>query len=234
MSKSFHGKVLDRIKTFSDAVFSIVITILILELKAPVSSAIKDEDKNKVLGEKLLEKWPEYVSLAASFILVGSFWKTHALILRGIEKTERILLYINTMFLAFISLIPMASSIFAKFSQETVSAAIFNLLNFIIGILLLVLFLETNFKGRLKHKDHKVSIIGLVSGTLRISFGPLTHALGFGIAFVNTYASIAIAVIHPLLDIVLALNWSFVSGILKRIYKLCCKRVRQKQQQKKA
>ena len=68
MSKSFHGKVLDRVKSFSDGVFSIVMTILVLQLRVP--SNTDPSNANTQLGDRLLSNWPTYVSFTLSFCLV--------------------------------------------------------------------------------------------------------------------------------------------------------------------
>lgn len=232
-SKSFHGKVLDRIKVFSDAVFSIVSTILVLELRAPklereAHHDVPDSELNHILGSKLLHMWPTYVSLILSFALVGSFWKVHSLILRGIHLTERSLLYVNTIFLAFVSLVPLAAEIVAEYHYLPISAVAFNALMAIIGILLLILFLESNWHGRLKHHDHQLSKVGLITGTLKILFVPTVHLIAIGLAFVQVYISIGIAVLVPTIDLILSLNLGIFQQVPNLIYSAiegCIKRV---------
>jgi uncharacterized membrane protein len=68
-STQFHDLVMERIKGFSDAVFAIVITILVLKMHAPEHSP-GEEDSDKVLGDKILEVWPLYAAFVISVILV--------------------------------------------------------------------------------------------------------------------------------------------------------------------
>lgn len=242
--KSFHGRVLDRIKIFSDAVFSIVLTLLILELKSPAhdtataivshlsaasnstiaaaknSTTYAATNYNEQLGSKLLTMWPEYVSFTLSFALIGGFWKLHSLVFRGVERTERFLLYWNNLLLAFISLVPLASQILAKYHSLVVSAAAFNMLMAIIGIAVLVLFLECNLNGRLKHKDHKMSPIGLVTALMRIALRPVVHLIGFGVAFAQVYVSLAIVVVVPIFDLLFALNLDIFKELAKCVIRV--------------
>jgi hypothetical protein len=94
---SFNGRVLDRVKVFSDAVFATVSTILVLSLVSPVNDVSNTPsshlvaasnstvvepviDANYILGQKLLNMWPTYISLILAFSLVSVTLASHVLL----------------------------------------------------------------------------------------------------------------------------------------------------------
>ena len=65
---------LNRTEAFSDAVFAIIVTLLVLELKVP---ALKDVTSIDELGRALIDQAPKFVSWLISFIIVCKFWLNH-------------------------------------------------------------------------------------------------------------------------------------------------------------
>jgi uncharacterized membrane protein len=65
---------LTRIEAFSDGVFAIIVTLLVLELKVP---ALKDHASVSELAHHLLEALPKFVSWLISFVIVCKFWLNH-------------------------------------------------------------------------------------------------------------------------------------------------------------
>lgn len=59
-SNAFHGKILERIRAFSDGVFSIVLTVLVLDLRSPMAHGLEPRT-DEVLLDKLVELWPSYL-----------------------------------------------------------------------------------------------------------------------------------------------------------------------------
>lgn len=89
-----------RIEAFSDGVMAIIITIMILEIKAPESSTIVS----------LLPLIPVFLSYVLSFIYVGIYWNNHHHMFQVVKKIDGSVLWFNTMLLFWLSLIPFATS----------------------------------------------------------------------------------------------------------------------------
>lgn len=94
------GKEMDRLKALSDGVFAIVLTLLVLELKIP---QIKTHDEVlHVLGSLA----PAFVSYVLSFFIIGLYWIVHTRIVRHMTGYDRGILWLNLLFLFFISILP--------------------------------------------------------------------------------------------------------------------------------
>jgi uncharacterized membrane protein len=103
---------LDRIKFFSDAVFAIAITLLILNVALP--SGTKQSD----LAHELNSIWPEYGAFAFTFLLIGLRWLTHLLQFRHIRGYDITLLSLNLALLFVVAFLPFASGVLADYPNS--------------------------------------------------------------------------------------------------------------------
>ena len=72
----------DRLEAFSDAVLAIAITLPVVELKVP------EVGPNGNLYSELLKLWPQYLSYALSFIVIGIYWARSHFLGKILEKTD--------------------------------------------------------------------------------------------------------------------------------------------------
>lgn len=93
-----------RWETFSDGVFAIAITLLIIEIKVP-----HDGD----MASGLLKLWPSFAAYAASFLYIGTWWMGHTLVGDHLERIDGGTLLLNTLFLMTIALIPFSTAVLA-------------------------------------------------------------------------------------------------------------------------
>jgi uncharacterized membrane protein len=94
-----------RLVAFSDAVFAITITLLVLEIKPP-----RDED---LLGG-LLALWPSYLAYALTFLFIGQVWVNHHVMFDHIRGADRAVLLLNTLLLMVVAFLPFATSVLAE------------------------------------------------------------------------------------------------------------------------
>ncbi|HEX4235802.1 MAG TPA: TMEM175 family protein [Caldimonas sp.] len=89
-----------RLEAFSDGVFAVNITILVLELKAPHSDRI----------EALLPIVPAFLSYVLSFLYIGIYWNNHHHMLRAAGRISGTVLWANLLLLFWLSLFPFATA----------------------------------------------------------------------------------------------------------------------------
>lgn len=94
-----------RLEAFSDGVFAIVVTLLVLDLHEPMG----DESVFGAIGRQ----WPQLAVYVAAFLMVGVWWVNHHLLFRGVAHTGRGLTVLNLLLLMFLSLTPWSASIAA-------------------------------------------------------------------------------------------------------------------------
>jgi len=100
-----------RLETFSDGVFAIVITLLVLEIHVPL---IAHAHVDVELLPSLLAMWPKYLSFATSFVIVGIFWIAHHQLFNLIHRVDRGFLWVNLVFLMCVSFVPFPTAVLAQ------------------------------------------------------------------------------------------------------------------------
>lgn len=98
---------IERIAFFSDAVFAIAITLLIIEIHPP---HLTRGDSSAVAWKKLLERGPEFLGLAVSFLLIGTTWLRHHQLFKYISNFDVQFMAINLVLLFTIILFPFSTS----------------------------------------------------------------------------------------------------------------------------
>jgi uncharacterized membrane protein len=85
-----------RIEAFSDGVFAIAITLLVIEIGVPHLGA---ESEGTTLVGALVDRWPSYLGYVFSFLVIGTVWANHHNRFRFIVRSNHVLLFLNTLFL---------------------------------------------------------------------------------------------------------------------------------------
>jgi uncharacterized membrane protein len=125
----------ERLVFFSDAVFAIAITVLVLEIHLPENGESMD---NAQLFKALLGLFPQYLAYVISFLVIGSLWMNHHRKFRLIQGYDRQVLLLNLIFLMAIAFIPFPTMVLSRSGNRT--ATIFYALTIIAagGISLLI------------------------------------------------------------------------------------------------
>ncbi|HVY56249.1 MAG TPA: TMEM175 family protein [Xanthobacteraceae bacterium] len=101
-----------RLEAFSDAIFAIAITLLILDVKLPPS-----EGNANLLGS-LLALWPSYFALVFSFVIIGIYWSNHHYIFKLFRNTDHIFNLLHLLFLLTISILPFPTRVLADYIES--------------------------------------------------------------------------------------------------------------------
>jgi len=94
-----------RLVAFSDGVFAIAITLLILEIRPPA-------EYGNLLHE-LAALWPSYLAYALTFLFIGQVWANHHVMFDHIRVADRVILLLNTLLLMIVAFLPFATSVLA-------------------------------------------------------------------------------------------------------------------------
>jgi uncharacterized membrane protein len=109
-----------RVLAFSDGVFAISITLLVLEISPPSA------DEHLLHG--LLALWPSYLAYAVTFLFIGQVWVNHHVMFDHIRAADRTVLLLNTLLLMVVAFLPFATSVLAdalRSSHDERTAVVF-------------------------------------------------------------------------------------------------------------
>jgi uncharacterized membrane protein len=105
----------ERLETFSDGVFAIAATLLILEVHRAGGS----------VSHGLVHAWPSYVAYAISFLTIGIIWVNHHTVMQQIDRVDRTFLFINVVFLMIVAFSPYPTRVLAETLRDGSKAAAF-------------------------------------------------------------------------------------------------------------
>ncbi|HEX4578813.1 MAG TPA: TMEM175 family protein [Candidatus Dormibacteraeota bacterium] len=111
-----------RLESFSDGVFAVAITLLVLDLVVPSGGGS--------LITALADEWPSFAAFALSFVTIGIIWVNHHVVFASLRRVDRPLLFINIALLMSVVLLPFSTSLYARSlvvggDQAHVAAALF-------------------------------------------------------------------------------------------------------------
>jgi uncharacterized membrane protein len=118
MSNEIHSELkkefqLERMILFSDAVFAIAITLLVIEMKIPeIPGELLSEE---ALGESLNHLIPKFVGFFISFMIIGLYWTVHHRLFGFVTNYNQRLLWINLLFLMAVALMPFSTGFYSAY-----------------------------------------------------------------------------------------------------------------------
>ena len=98
-----------RLETFSDGVFAIAATLLVLEI------GVSSDDE---LGQALLHIWPSYLAYITSFVTIGIIWMNHHHTVSLIARTDRTMLFLNNLLLLTIAFLPFPTKLVGDYLRD--------------------------------------------------------------------------------------------------------------------
>jgi uncharacterized membrane protein len=115
-SKGISGN--ERIIALSDGVFAIVITLLVLEIKVP-------EVANSELSAAIVEIIPKILSHVISFVVLGIYWIGHHNMFMHIKRHDRILLWLNILFLLCVASMPFPTGLIVQYIDQQLAIVVY-------------------------------------------------------------------------------------------------------------
>jgi uncharacterized membrane protein len=170
------GKNLGRLEALSDGVFAVAMTLLVLDLKAPVA---------------VLALSPRFLTYLMSFVTLGIFWLGQQAQLNLLERSNRDVVWLHIGFLASVCLIPFSTALLAEFMVYRVALIAYWANIFLLGALLLAAWRMSRHFALAK-PDLPPDIDGAIYR--RIIVAQALYALGAALCVFSTYWSIAFIV----------------------------------------
>jgi TMEM175 potassium channel family protein len=102
----------NRLEAFSDGVFAIAITLLVLDIRVP------DPESTASLAHALGEQWPSYVAYIVSFLTIGIIWINHHAMIRRLRAIDHGIMVWNLLLLLSVGVLPFTTALMAAYLRE--------------------------------------------------------------------------------------------------------------------
>jgi TMEM175 potassium channel family protein len=183
----------NRIEAFSDGVFAVAITLLVLNLQVPqlAASFVSQE-----LVAKLIELWPKLLIYVLSFVIVGIYWVAHHNSFHYIQRSDRTLLWLNLLLLLCIVFIPFPTALVGEYPEQRVSLIIYGGTLVFTGLVLQLLWWYATSGYRLVDKQIDPHLVQ--RATRRNLAAPLIYLVAIGVSFLSVQISLIFFVLVPL------------------------------------
>lgn len=191
---------LERVILFSDAVFAIAITLLVIEIKVP---SMHDGIANEAdLLKAILHLAPRFLGFLISFVLVGMYWTRHHALFGYVVRYTAKLLWLNLFFLLSVVLMPFSTGIFGEYSTPSTIQYITPLAFYALNLCYsgFMLFLLWRYVGNPVNKvsdDSLTPEITQAAKTRAVAISAV-FALAVPVAFINGYAARYVPLLIPL------------------------------------
>ena len=186
-----------RMEAFSDGIFAIAATLLVLDLVIP-SVTSKD------VGHQLAEQWPSYVAYLVSFATIGNAWLNHSVITEYLGRADAILLRLNLALLFFVSVLPFPTHMLAEYlpnqGDERIAVTVYGLNLLAISAFIAIIWHYALWQ-RLVTKDNTEDDVRALTKKLDPSLASYAVVIGLGLwqprVAVVLYLVIALFMIIP-------------------------------------
>jgi uncharacterized membrane protein len=181
-----------RIEAFSDGVFAIAITLLVLELHVPKPAELG----NGSLLAALWEEWPSYFGFVISFFTILIMWFNHHKLFTYIKRSDHVLPYANGFLLFFITLTPWPTALMAEYigqPQERIAVSVFAAFFVMMAVSFNTLWRYASHKGRLLGPDADMKEVRRISKMYAL--GPTGYLAAFLLSFVSVPACLIVSML---------------------------------------
>jgi uncharacterized membrane protein len=177
-----------RLEAFSDGVFAVAITLLVLNIRIPGIDLPLDKlpDDGKLWPE-LLGEWPMLAAYITSFATIGIMWLNHHRLFTLIKHTNTVLILLNLSLLLVIVFIPVPTALLAEYilkPGQHAAAIMYSATFLAMAICFYTLWRYASFDNRLLAKNVDAHAVDAINR--QFMFGPISYLIVLGVAFINT------------------------------------------------
>lgn len=183
----------DRVNAFSDGVFAIAITLLVLDIKPPSAWRITSDAD---LIEAIKALWPNFAAYVQSFLVIGVYWVAHHTLLTFLRRVDRAFLWLNNLFLLCVGFIPFPAALLGSFPNYRTSSLVYGTTLVITGVALYITWRYASRGNRLLAEDFSTQHRRAI--TKRILVAPLLYIVAMLVSFVQPMLCIALYALVPL------------------------------------
>lgn len=191
-----------RMESLTDGIYAFAMTLLVIGVGLP---GYPTPTAGMAVGSIVVELVPDFIHYVIAFLILARFWMSHHIQFARIEWIDRRILWINTISLLFIALVPFSTSLMGDYPTNTEASIIFDANMMVIGLLYLRQWQYASRDNRFigQHLDRMT----IETATRTNIVIPLLSAVGIALALVGVPWTSLIYIGAPAL-IIVARTWN--------------------------
>jgi uncharacterized membrane protein len=183
----------NRLESLTDGIFSVAMTILVLNISVPQISSHSSVVGGIVAGTELLKKlfdlWPKILNFGISFIILAIYWMAHHRQFHYIKHSNSTLIWINIIFLMVTCLLPFSTSLLGEYENQEIAILVYGSNSIIIASFLCIQWwYVTSRRGRLV--DENIDPVIKSTQYRRLVFGIIVYLIAIAVSFVYIQLSV--------------------------------------------
>ena len=184
--KNYFSK--SRVETFSDGVFAIIVTLLVLEIKVP---HIEQHDSTDELIKALIGLLPKFISWIISFFTVCVIWVNHHRLFKIFHVFNHGLFWWNAVLLMWCSFIPFPTAVLGDYPNNQTAVLLYGIVMMLMALTFSLMRIYVSNKKSLFHPE--IDLKKFKTGTIySVVFGPVLYFAGAMVSLIHPYLSFAI------------------------------------------
>ena len=177
-----------RVEALTDGVFSIVLTLMVFDIRVPIGPP-------EELAASLLALWPKFLVYAISFVQLGIYWAGHRSQFNFIRREDHALRWISLLFLALVALIPFSTQLVGNYLELRIALGIYAA-NFVaLGLVLAWHWRHATRAFALVDPDLPAAVVS--TGYRRCLTAPLLYTVAFLLSAASPAATIILYAVVP-------------------------------------
>jgi uncharacterized membrane protein len=179
-----------RLEAFSDGVFAVAITLLVLDLQVP---KLGEHATGLAVATALAHDWPAYVAFVTSFFTVLILWVSHHSIFRLVQRTNARLLFANGLLLMLATVVPFSTSLvteYLRYPAAKLACAVYGGVFVLMSLAFNLLWYGVLADRKLLKSDASDEVVARINRNYRL--GTPAYLLAMIGAFVSPYVTIGI------------------------------------------
>ncbi len=182
-----------RVEAFSDGIFAIIITLLVLEIKVP---HISNYQSSQELMQALFRLLPKFTGWIISFFTIAVIWVNHHKIFKQIKHFNNGIFWLNALLLLWASFIPFPTAVLGDYPENIVSIVLYGVVMASMALSFTLMRIYALRHPEVLNED--VRLDSFRKGTwFSLLFGPVTYLLGAGAGFLHPWLAITVFLAIP-------------------------------------
>jgi uncharacterized membrane protein len=185
-----------RLEALGDGIFSIAMTILVIELALPAVNGNSWND----FARAVIHLWPDFLCYAISFVVLGIMWFGHRMMFEYIGRTDRYFIFLGVLFYMVVCLVPFSTRFLAHDTLKWYAIMIYGIN---LSLCNLTLYAQWQYgirKASLLHQELPAGVRKEAKTLFLLS--PVVYGLAIGLSFFAPWISILIYVVTPVLYLI--------------------------------